>query len=290
MKSIYFLFSTILLSVFLNAQVGINTANPHPSAILDISANDKGVGMPHVNLTGKFDTTSINQPQKSLIVFNSNNALVGGLGYYFWTGFGWDFLFSDLNGYLLQNLTKNYSKSNSATNLRYNYVNSGSTTDDFYNTKSSIGDSFSGGEWRAFTDLDTSIEIDRPDNDLLFTLTGMMQTNNNSGNGNILNAVFGIFIKKDGEDESLYKLVDVASISHEYKTQCAYRAFTVYGLTKNLDAGKYDVRFAVKNMSSGSNNIFVTYGAKDSGCSSNHLTNDEAQMSANILINQPFNF
>ena len=283
MKSIYFLFSTILLSVFVNAQVGINTANPHPSAILDISANDKGVGMPHVNLTGKFDTTSINQPQKSLIVFNSNNALVGGLGYYFWTGFGWDFLFSDLNGFLLQNLTKNYSKSNSATNLRY------STNADFYNTTSSIGDSF-GGEWRAFTDLDTSIEIDRSKNDLLFTLTGMMQTNNNSGNGNILNAVFGIFIKKDGEPVASYKLVDIASISHENKTQCAYRAFTVYGLTSDLDAGKYDVRFAVKNMSSGSNNIFVTYGAKDSGCSSHHLTNDEAQMSANILINQPFNF
>lgn len=75
-----------------NAQnIGINPtgANPNPSAMLDVSATDKGVLIPRVNLLSNTDVTTIANPATSLLVYNSNATLTGGLGYYYWNGNVW---------------------------------------------------------------------------------------------------------------------------------------------------------------------------------------------------------
>ncbi len=67
-----------------NAQVGIGTKLPHESAILDIVASDKGVSLPHIELTSESDITTIKNPKKGLMVYHtasSSSTLAEGIYY-----------------------------------------------------------------------------------------------------------------------------------------------------------------------------------------------------------------
>ncbi|MFA7614960.1 MAG: hypothetical protein WCY16_00065 [Weeksellaceae bacterium] len=274
MKKLIYLF-LLLFTFGLNAQVGINTNTPDPSSIVDVFANNKGISFPKVNLSGIADNTTVLNPQRSLIVFNTNDALVGGVGYYYWTGNKWDFLFSDLNGYLLENLTKYYSKSNSTKEVF--------SSSDYFNTPNPIGSPLAGNNWRVVNDLTMTVEVDRPLNQTLFTVTGMTQASNTSSGGNI-QSVIGIFVDD--------VLVDIKPISTPLVENCSYRPFTVYGTTNNLSAGSHSVKIAIKNLTS-SQTVGITWGGKNTtgSCNNNnHLNDFEARMSAVVLINQPFNF
>lgn len=75
----------------LQAQVGMNTNNPHKSAALDMKAeSNKGLLIPNVNLSSTTDVNSIigGIPAQSLLVYNTNAAITGtgaaGTGYYYW--------------------------------------------------------------------------------------------------------------------------------------------------------------------------------------------------------------
>ncbi len=76
-----------------NAQnVGINTtgATPSASAMLDISATNKGVLIPRVHLNSTTDIATIPNPATSLLVYNTNTSMTGGsVGFYYWNGTGW---------------------------------------------------------------------------------------------------------------------------------------------------------------------------------------------------------
>ena len=50
---------------------GVNTLNPDPSAVLDISATDKGLLIPRVTLSGLNDVTTVATPANGLLVFNT---------------------------------------------------------------------------------------------------------------------------------------------------------------------------------------------------------------------------
>jgi hypothetical protein len=82
-----------------SGKVGIGTASPSASAVLDITATDKGILIPRVALTSKIDVATIAIPEVGLLVYNT--ATVNGLspGYYFWNGDIWSrmltFLASD---------------------------------------------------------------------------------------------------------------------------------------------------------------------------------------------------
>ncbi len=68
--------------------VGVNAtgATPNTSAMLDISATNKGLLIPRVSLTGITDATTITTPATSLLVYNTNAALPDGKGYYYNSG------------------------------------------------------------------------------------------------------------------------------------------------------------------------------------------------------------
>lgn len=275
MKKLIYLF-LLLFTFGLNAQVGINTNTPDSSSIVDVFASDKGISFPKIALTGITDDVTIPNPQISLIVFNTNDALVGGVGYYYWTGLKWDFLFTDLNGFLLDNLTKYYSKTNT---VKQNF-----TPAQFSNTLSPIGSVLTGNNWTVLDDLTMNVVVDRAVNQTIFTVTGMAQANNTS-QGGAVQSVIGIFV-----DDIL---VDIKPVSTPMVESCSYRPFTVYGTTNNLSAGSHTVKIAIKNLTS-SSNVNITWGGKNTvgTCSgtSNHLNDFEARMSAVTLINQPFNF
>ncbi|MEZ4817172.1 MAG: hypothetical protein R2776_04285 [Flavobacteriaceae bacterium] len=76
----------------MKAQVGIGTTNPDTSTILDITATDKGVLVPRVNLTDVTNnTTPVTTPATGLLVWNTNAAVTGGngTGFYFFNGTQW---------------------------------------------------------------------------------------------------------------------------------------------------------------------------------------------------------
>ena len=68
--------------------VGIGTAVPDPSAMLDVNAANKGLLIPRVALVSLSDAVTIPSPATSLLVYNTNAALPGGVGFYYNSGKG----------------------------------------------------------------------------------------------------------------------------------------------------------------------------------------------------------
>ncbi|NRD21356.1 hypothetical protein HNV08_14960 [Winogradskyella eckloniae] len=92
MKKLAIVIGFCLLTVMSYAQVGIGNTNPDPSAALDITATDGGLLVPRVSLINVTNnTTPIAAPALSLLVWNTNAAVIGGsgVGYYYWNGTNW---------------------------------------------------------------------------------------------------------------------------------------------------------------------------------------------------------
>lgn len=68
------------------SQVGIGTTTPDASTSLDITATNKGVSIPNVNLASETDAAIIPNPKPGLIVYNINTAMPCGKGLYFNNG------------------------------------------------------------------------------------------------------------------------------------------------------------------------------------------------------------
>ena len=90
MKS--FLLSTffLLITIFVNAQVGIGTAAPDNSSMLEITSTNSGLLIPRVALLATNNNVlPINAPATSLLVYNTSTVPgVNGVspGYYYWNG------------------------------------------------------------------------------------------------------------------------------------------------------------------------------------------------------------
>ncbi len=105
MKKIFFLL-LIALGFYQNAlsqNIGINStgATPAASAMLDITATDKGLLIPRVALTATNAAGPVTSPATSLLVYNTatagtspNNVIPG---YYYWNGSAWLALLSASN-------------------------------------------------------------------------------------------------------------------------------------------------------------------------------------------------
>ena len=89
MKTLYSFLLTGFFYLGLFSQVGINTETPDPSSTLEIYSNNMGISFPNINLLSKNDTSIINNPKESLMVYNTNNNLLEKKGYYFWNGSQW---------------------------------------------------------------------------------------------------------------------------------------------------------------------------------------------------------
>jgi hypothetical protein len=113
-KSIYILIILLFLIIpkDMKAQVGIGTATPNASSMLDITSTNKGLLIPRVALISTSDVATIASPVTSLLVYNS-----GFLpnGYYYWNGTLWVLLATGNNtGWSLTG--------NSGTNPANNFI------------------------------------------------------------------------------------------------------------------------------------------------------------------------
>ncbi|MCF0039845.1 hypothetical protein [Dyadobacter fanqingshengii] len=87
MKKIFLLFTLLWFHQKLFAQtvgnVGIGTYYPDPSAALDIYATNKGVLLPRIFLQSTTDAGAIQNPERGLLIFNTNPGLLDKAGFYF---------------------------------------------------------------------------------------------------------------------------------------------------------------------------------------------------------------
>ncbi|MCF2502655.1 hypothetical protein L0663_04655 [Dyadobacter sp. CY107] len=87
MKKIFLLFTLLWFHQKLFAQtvgnVGIGTYYPDPSAALDIYATNKGVLFPRIFLQSTTDAGAIQNPERGLLIFNTNPGLLEKEGFYF---------------------------------------------------------------------------------------------------------------------------------------------------------------------------------------------------------------
>jgi len=58
-------------------QVGIGTASPDPSSILELSSSDKALLLPRVSLTSTTDIATVASPVKGLLVYNLSDSGAG---------------------------------------------------------------------------------------------------------------------------------------------------------------------------------------------------------------------
>lgn len=78
----------ISISSIAQNNVGIGTTNPHASAVLDLTASDKGLLIPRVNLVALNNGTApINSPATGLLVYNQGGSVA--VGFYYWDGDEW---------------------------------------------------------------------------------------------------------------------------------------------------------------------------------------------------------
>lgn len=62
---------------------------PHPSAILELESNNKGLLAPRIALNSRTDITTISNPAVGLLIYNTGAAGLNYKGYVFWNGLEW---------------------------------------------------------------------------------------------------------------------------------------------------------------------------------------------------------
>ncbi|MRT17802.1 hypothetical protein F3C99_12665 [Vitellibacter sp. q18] len=97
MKVLSFL-CLFFISISIFSQVGINTVSPDASSILDISATNKGLLIPRVNLGSLTDMATITNPAKSLLVYKTGYTPNMPEGFYFFDGSQWSALTGETGG------------------------------------------------------------------------------------------------------------------------------------------------------------------------------------------------
>lgn len=64
----------IILPFISNSQVGIGTTVPSASSMLDINASDRGILIPRVDLENLNSSSPVDNPEKSLLLWNTDAA------------------------------------------------------------------------------------------------------------------------------------------------------------------------------------------------------------------------
>jgi hypothetical protein len=83
--------------IYAQQNVGIGTNTPNASSLLELNSSNKGLLVPRINLISETDVVTIVNPVVSLLIYNTNNTLPEGEGYYFWNGAKWSKLATRTN-------------------------------------------------------------------------------------------------------------------------------------------------------------------------------------------------
>lgn len=97
LRTCAFLLLSLIFGLAEAQNVGIGTSLPDNSAKLHIDANDKGLLIPNVPLADTAFAVPVTAPAKGLLVWNTNQSVIGGNGegFYYWDGTKWVMLAID---------------------------------------------------------------------------------------------------------------------------------------------------------------------------------------------------
>ncbi|ANF52898.1 hypothetical protein A0O34_21285 [Chryseobacterium glaciei] len=76
-KKIFCLVLGFITIITIKSQIGIGTATPQPSSILELSSLDKALILPRVSLISTTDITTVPNPVKGLLVYNLSDSGTG---------------------------------------------------------------------------------------------------------------------------------------------------------------------------------------------------------------------
>lgn len=175
---IFNLYLLCLASIFLTqAQVGINTTTPDPSAILDIMATDKGILIPRVSLNNvnQSQLDGSNNTAEGMLIYNTNSSVTGGdgIGFYLFSGGIWTKL-----------LTSNTGTGDADWFARNTTNPANDITDDIYTQGAvNIGNGFT---FQGMLNLSLSENSSN-------NIRGLYTDISNSGNGNITGSYVSTF-------------------------------------------------------------------------------------------------
>jgi hypothetical protein len=120
MKNIFFVL-ILLLSTISFSQVGIGTASPSASSLLDITATDAGLLIPRML---KSERDAIQDPATGLMVYQTNNTP----GFYYYDGSGWIATGSVASGTMTQALYQDLTQAVKITNTTTGDLNTATET------------------------------------------------------------------------------------------------------------------------------------------------------------------
>jgi hypothetical protein len=93
MKKVILVLAFFLVFLNGNAQTGIGTTSPSPSAKLEVASTNQGFLPPRIALTATNAASPVTLPATGLIVYNTSTAGTAPYnvapGYYFWNGTAW---------------------------------------------------------------------------------------------------------------------------------------------------------------------------------------------------------
>lgn len=280
MKNAYLKLLFLILGSITYAQtgsVGIGTNTPDESAILDLVSSNKGMMMPKVSLNpanASDYSFMATQPTASLLVYNTNAAFPGGTGIYYWDGTKWTFYFTSANINLLLGITKYYSKIYPNELFSSVYNSNATSISSFANNSALVS------PWLKIPETNNTpfnITIDRPLNNTVVTLTGMVQLRNTSTATGNVNYGLGIFVDN--------KLISSKAVSLSADTTCAFQEFTITGFVDNLTVGTHTITFGAMNRTGNVGATELYFGRQAGGCG--NLSNDEVRISSVVLVSQP---
>ena len=141
MKNIFFVL-ILLLSTISFSQVGIGTASPSASSLLDITATDAGLLIPRMLQSERdaIQDPATGQPATGLMVYQTNNTP----GFYYYDGSGWIATGSVASGTMTQALYQDLTQAVKITNTLTGDLNTATeTVFSYFTTSNLIGTSSS---------------------------------------------------------------------------------------------------------------------------------------------------
>lgn len=291
MRKLYlFLLLSGGIGLYSSQSVGINATTASPpaaSAMMDVKANGnrKTVTLPQVFLASKTDQAVLNggAATESLIIYNTNDAIPGGKGMYFWDSVKgeWQFVVSQGNIEIFKDLTTYATvKSNVATTVLSSSIGSQTGATGYTLNSNNTG----------WTMLPISaIAVAKQNvNFLEINFTGTWIKDGGGALNYSYDFAYGIFV--DGQ------LKFVKTDSRLLPLTCSPSNFYVNAAIANISVGtNHTVTFGVQlrrirdtNTSSPTipNDLTLKIGGGGSGISCNNLNAFESQTRATIYVNQ----
>jgi hypothetical protein len=100
MKKVILVLAFFLVSLNGNAQTGIGTTTPSPSAKLEVASSNQGFLPPRIALTATNAASPVTSPATGLLVYNTATAGTApnnvAPGYYYWNGSAWVAILSNI--------------------------------------------------------------------------------------------------------------------------------------------------------------------------------------------------